>query len=475
MTGENKKSLLTLQQVLESTGGVHVLGSGEFCFTSVQTDSRMVQDRTLFVPLIGQAQDGHKYVPEAIEKGASVIFIRLRNFEEDGDFFASLSQNNPDVFFIGVESTLYALQRIAARYVEKFPDLIKIAVTGSSGKTTTKEILASVLGQKFSVVTNKGNLNSETGLPLSVFGINEGHKAGVFEMGMNRKDEIKEIAAVLKPRMALVTNIGTAHVGLLGSRENIAREKAMVFSHFNGIGTGVIPADDDFSDFLAEQIDGNVVRYGEGLVPGVEFVEDLGLDGTRLSVDGVEAVLHLPGKYNYRNALGAIALARILGVSAEEIARGINSLRPVSARSEVIRGKYTIMQDCYNANPDSMRKALEFVSCVPFEGKKILILGDMLELGESSAEDHGLIGELAAGGGADFVIFAGDEMSFAYDRARLMNGGSGIFHVPGNGEDSMHRIAETVRGISRGGDLVLVKGSRGMGLERVVQELEASV
>ena len=246
-------SLLSLEEILEAVNGVHVLGNSPLCIKSVQTDSRLVEKNTLFVPLIGENQDGHSYVPQAIEKGASVVFISMKNFEDNGNYFVELHEKNPSVIFIAVENTLEALQKSAARYVEKFPHLIKIGVTGSSGKTTTKEILVSILSQKYKVISNKGNLNSETGLPLSVFNIRAEHECGVFEMGMNRENEIGEIASVLKPRFAVVTNIGTAHIGILGSRENIAKEKAKIFSYFGGFGTGVIPVDDEFSDFLKKR------------------------------------------------------------------------------------------------------------------------------------------------------------------------------------------------------------------------------
>ena len=161
------------------------------------------------------------------------------------------------------------------RSVEKFPHLMKIAVTGSSGKTTTKEILVSIMKQKYNVICNQGNLNSETGLPLSVFKIRSEHECGIFEMGMNRENEIGEISAVLKANFAIVTNIGTAHIGLLGSRDNIAREKAKVFDHFHNFGTGVIPFDDDYVDFLKDQIEGKVVLYGQD-TDTVKYVADLG-------------------------------------------------------------------------------------------------------------------------------------------------------------------------------------------------------
>ena len=464
MSGE---SLLSLEDVLDSTGGVHVLGTGTFSFGSVQTDSRNVVKGTLFVPLIGEVQDGHTYIPQALEKGASVVFICMANYEKDSHFFTELSQKNPDVYFIAVENTLHALQAAAGRYVEKFPNLIRVGVTGSSGKTTTKEILAAILSRKYNLVCNEGNLNSETGLPLSVFKIRKEHELGLFEMGMNRAGEMGEIAAVLKPRFAVITNIGTAHIGNLGSRENIAAEKARIFEHFHSFGTAVIPREDDFASFLENQVDGNVVFYGEGCDESISSVKDCGLDGTSFMVDGHKASLCLPGKYNFRNALGAIALARVLGVSPEDIADGISSLKPMFGRSQVLHGKYTVVQDCYNANPDSMEKAVDLISSLNGNAK-ILVLGDMLELGADSVAEHAKTGVQASHSGAALVVFAGDEMKSAFEAAKSEKGGCRCEYVAGRSDESMKAVSSLVLSVAPEGAVVLVKGSRGMGLERVV-------
>lgn len=473
---ENRfESLLTLDEVLESTGGIHILGNGNFCFTSVQTDSRNIEPKTLFVPLIGEFQDGHKYIPQAIEKGASVIFVAMANYEKDPEFFTNSSLKNPEVFFIAVENTMHALQAAAGKYVEKFPHLIRVGITGSSGKTTTKEILVSILSQKYNVVSNKGNLNSETGLPLSVFEIRKEHQVGVFEMGMNRHNEIGEISAVLKPRFGIVTNIGTAHVGNLGSRENIAIEKGKIFDHFNGFGTAVIPRDDDFAQFLADRVEGKVVFYGDGQDESVKFIRDAGLDGTEFSIDGQNVTLSLPGKYNYKNALGAIALAKVLDVSSEQIADGIKELKPMFGRSQVVKGKYTIVQDCYNANPDSMEKAVEFISSITSANKKILVLGDMLELGDASVQEHRKIGLAASESGAALVVFVGQEMENGYEALVEKNPNLVAVFVSGKTDESIEKAVEEICSVAEAGDIILIKASRGMGLERITEKLQGAV
>lgn len=464
------ETLLTMEETLESTGGVFVLGDGNWHFSSVQTDSRLVEKDTLFVPLIGEFQDGHKYIPQAVEKGASCVFICLSNYEKNPAFFNEIHNSNPEVNFIAVENTLTALQKAAGKYVEKFPSLIKVAVTGSSGKTTTKEILAAVLARKYRVVTNKGNLNSETGLPLSVFNIRKEHEAGVFEMGMNRENEIGEISAVLKAQYAIVTNIGTAHIGLLGSRDNIAREKAKVFDYFDSQSTGVIPFDDDYAEFLEKQIRGKCIHYGKD-TDSVKFIADLGLKGTEFSVGKNRAVLKLPGKYNYKNALGAIALCQELGVSDSEIAQGINDLEPMFGRSQVIEDKYTIVQDCYNANPDSMEKSIEFVSSVTSGEKKIFVLGDMLELGADSEKEHEKTGIMAAESSADKVFFVGTEMENAYKAACKKSSGDRFVYCSEKTDDALMTISLEIKKEFSEHSIVLIKASRGMGLERLTKFL----
>lgn len=556
---ENISSLLNLSDTLKAVGGVLLCDFAEenFCFTSVATDSRKVTEKTLFVPLIGEFQDGHSYVPQAVGAGASAVFISKYADVKILAELKTFAQNHKNVAFILVENTMRALQKAAEAYVGKFPSLIRCAITGSSGKTTTKEIALSVLRQKFCVVATEGNFNSETGLPLSVFRIRKQHELGLFEMGMNRENEIKEIAEVFKPEFAVITNIGTAHIGILGSRENIAKEKKNIFNYIDEKGAAFIPANDDFADFLSEGVKVDVVFYGENSDKNVKFVRDEGLEGTVFSVDGVEMRLPLPGHYNFLNALAAVEMAKKLGLDADEIKRGIESIKPLGGRSQIRKGKFTILEDCYNANPDSMEKAIELCAGVSAGGngsasvsagssaavsgnihggenqkkcKKIFVLGDMLELGALSKAEHEKIGSLALKSGADLVVLVGDEMKAAFEKAKeilsekgelseenvfsesdelVKNAGSAennfnekidsesvgkkslkievikskssgkksgmkIVHISGKDENSINAAAEEIKKIADAGDLILLKGSRGIGLERLIPLLEDS-
>ena len=479
---ENIESLLKLPEILEAVGGVLLNGdfpSENFCFMNVQTDSRNVVEKSLFVPLIGENQDGHSYIPQALEKKASAVFVSKKTSKNLLDDLKKQAADNKNVAFILVENTLHALQKAAGAYVRKFPRLIRCAVTGSSGKTTTKEIAASILRQKFSVIATEGNFNSETGLPLSVFNIRSEHELGLFEMGMNRVNEIGEIAEVFKPNYAIITNIGTAHIGILGSRQNIANEKKKIFTYIDSFGAAFIPQKDDFASFLEKGVKGKVVKYGLDCDESVKLVVDEGLSGTVFSVDGLLMRLSLPGKYNFLNALAAIALAKELGCTAEQIKCGIESLKMLGGRSTIKKGKFTVLEDCYNANPDSMEKALDLCADTKIEGKKIYVLGDMLELGEESEPAHAKMGEKALSSDADMVVFFGFEMKAAYEKAvEIAEKKSSLadekissvrlVYIGGKDEEAVNDAAKEINEFAEAGDLLLLKGSRGMGLERIL-------
>ena len=461
-------SLMTLEEVLEATGG-KLAGTPEaFSFNDVQTDSRNVKDGTLFVPLVGEFQDGHKYVPQAVKAGASVVFINKSEYEKNRKVYDELSSDG--VKFILVENTLHGLQNCAEGYVKKFPDLIKVAITGSCGKTTTKEMVVSVLKQKYNCVYTKGNFNSETGLPLSVFQIRKKHECGIFEMGMNRENEIGEIAKVLKPEYALITNIGTAHIGILGSRENIAKEKRKVFGYISENGYAFIPENDDFKDFAVENVKGKVVSFGYNVPAsksGAEFVKENGLFGIVFTLDGIEINLPVSGMYNYQNALGAVALAKVLGLSAQQIKNGLESFQNIGGRMEVRKavtknGKNIILvKDCYNANPDSMTKAVEL--CSDQNGKKVFVLGDMKELGEKSLSAHKEIISLVKENGIDAVAFVGCDFASARDDKNPF----GKYFDSVKSEELAKFILSEVSENS----IVLLKGSNSMKLGDILPEI----
>lgn len=508
-----KNCLLSVNEVISAVKGtaIKISDSNMFTFDSVVTDSRQVVDGSLFVPLVGENQDGHKYIPASIEKGASAIFLNKTEFDKRREFYEDIAEKFPNVLFVVVENTLSALQDAAAFYVQKFPALIKIGVTGSSGKTTTKEMIAACLREKYNVIANEGNLNSETGVALSAFKIRQGHEIGVFEMGMNRVNEIAEVAQIIKPNFALITNIGTAHVGLLGSREAIAREKKNVFNFIGKDGAVFVPSGDDFENFLCENVAGKIVKYGDVSAmgasaedthendasvseSGVKFIADKGFGGTAFELDGIEITLPLAGSYNYKNALGAVAVARYFGVNAKQIKHALESIGQISGRAEVENvvlkndANVVVFKDCYNANPDSMSKAIEFCASAsggvsargnvltsggvsatgtPSAMKKIFVLGEMYELGEDSDEAHEKVGEEIASVSPDMTIFVGDEMRLAFSKAVELGYKNGVF-VQGTDDGAMLKISDVILRCASTGDAILLKGSRGVRLERVL-------
>ena len=488
------KSLLSFNELIDAVHGKVVLSDfykstfGDLCdFTNVQTDSRNVCEKSLFVPLVGEFQDGHKYVPVAVESGASVVLINHSEYEKNPSVYDDLCRNK-GVLIICVENTLHGLQDAAEKYVSKFPNLTKISVTGSSGKTTTKELLVSVFVSKFGddVVYTKGNFNSETGLPLSVFNIRENHKFGIFEMGMNRENEIGEISKVLKSDYGIITNVGTAHIGLLGSRENIAKEKRKSFDYIGKkssvCGAAFVCAEDDFADFCVENVisnGGKVVKYGSSVsseVSGIKFLRSEGLKGTLFMLDGVEVLLPLSGEYNFLNAMGVVACAKEFGFSALEIKNGLESFTNVSGRMEVLNACsesgvcFNLIKDCYNANPDSMNGVLDFCDSLEDDGKKIFVLADMKELGEKSFEAHTQIGKKIAKMNPDLCFLIGSDMQAAYDF--ICNGASGveksIIWYKENNVEAFEEIAKQINDFVKENDVVLLKGSNSMGLDKLV-------
>lgn len=480
-------SLLTQEELKNAVHGKileQAQNSKDFSFTSVVTDSRQVKPKSLFIPLIGEFQDGHKYIPQAIERGASVVFVTKSIYDTDVQKYTSLAFENPQVTFIVVENNLYALQFAARSYVEKFPSLIKIAITGSSGKTTTKEIMASILRQKYKLVATEGNLNSETGLPLSVFKIKKEHEVALFEMGMNRENEIGEIANVFKPTNAIITNIGNAHIGILKSRENIANEKKKIFNYIGKNGIAVIHNKDDFADFLAQDIDGKIVYFGFDIpeeISGVKFIQDLGINGTRFSVDGFEATLKIPGSYNYLNALSCIAMAKALGIPSKQIVDGINILKAPQGRSCVksvitkqnssgSQKKITLFDDCYNANPDSMESAIKMCSALKISGRKIFILGDMAELGEKSKDAHTQIGIEACHANPNLLILIGQQMKNAVNVAQS-NGYNNFNYYSDLSDENLSKISSLLLEYLEDEDFIFVKASHSMQLEKILTEI----
>jgi UDP-N-acetylmuramoyl-tripeptide--D-alanyl-D-alanine ligase len=451
--------------------GISAVNGG---FSSVCIDSREARPGSLFVALKGASQDGHRYVEAAFRAGSAAAMVAASSLA-DGDLEGAAARAG--AVLIVVENTLRGLQDAARVYLEQFPGLLKISLSGSSGKTTTKEIAAAMIGCERNVVYNSGNLNSETGLPLSVFQIRPEHQVGIFEMGMNRAGEIAELARLFKPRIALITNVGTAHIGILGSIAAILEEKKQIFCEFTGNETALIPEDDEYRDELARGVPGNIVFYGPAHLEELGEVKDLGLEGTELIWEGVSVRFALPGRHNLKDALAAAAIAKAAGVSAAAIRRGLESARPLFGRTEVLRGRIpgkggalTLVRDCYNANPDSTSRAIAFCDGLDWPGRKVYVAGSMLELGDASRAAHEKMGRELAASDADMVFLYGRETKAA---AEIMDASAKGQKVPLFYTDIMDSLASSLADYIQDGDLVLLKGSRGCALEQLTDMLIA--
>jgi UDP-N-acetylmuramoyl-tripeptide--D-alanyl-D-alanine ligase len=356
------------------------------------------------------------------------------------------------------------------------------------------------MGTTYPTIYNQGNLNSETGLPLSVFRITRAHKIGVFELGMNRPGEIKETAAVLNPHYALITNIGSAHIGFFGSQRLIAKEKKDLFSGLTAEDVAIIPGDTEFADFLTEGLAARVIRYGNAAEAGVSNILDKGLGGTVFDYEGKSVRFPLPGRFNLNNALAAITLARDLGLDANAVRAGLEKVRPLFGRAETLRGDITVIQDCYNASPDTMSASLNFFLGLDCPGKKVLVLGDMLELGDESAVAHKKVIAKALKTNAGIILLLGANMAEAALTMGIAgDAGSGGFRhrtidsqtlkmaSPFNesagkpvdlyvfedtDDKDIAQAADVLNTFLREGDLVLLKASRGLAVERITERLQ---
>ncbi len=442
----------TAERIAEVVGGA-VRGDGAAAVRGVSTDSRTVRAGELFVALRGEKFDGHDFVADAAEKGAAAAMVQ-RPVE------VNIAQ-------VIVADTLQALGELA-RWWRAQRDVTVVAVTGSSGKTTTKSMIAQVLALCGPTLATPGTENNEIGVPRTLLRLG-GEKYCVVELAMRGEGQIAHLASIAKPDVGVITNIGQAHVGLLGGPEAIARAKAELLEALGDSGTAVLNADDRFFDWLRQAARCRVVSFG--LHSGDFTAADVqtGPSGSQfmlVSPAGRVAIrLALPGRHNVVNALAAAAAAWAAGAGMDEIRAGLEAFRGEAMRSQVVRlgSGITLINDAYNANPQSMKAALEMLA--EFPGRRVAVLGDMLELGDWAPEAHQQVGEQAGRAGVELLIAVGehaDEMAAAAHAA-----GAQAVTAP-DAQAAAKIAAEAVKP----GDVVLIKASRMVGLERVAEALE---
>ena len=462
--GSDPYKLFTAGEVAVLCGG-RLLGKkgGNAEINSVVIDSRVAGRGALFVPLKGEKTDGHQYIHDVLQAGAACILVAS---SWEAQVRALPGTEGTDLVI--VKDPLKCLQTLAQFWISKFPDLIRIGVTGSSGKTTTKELLYSILSVASRVKANKGNLNSEIGLPLSLFSLRKDDVYGIFEMGINFKGEMDILAQTFKPQYVVVTNIGTAHIGPLGGEEGIVKEKVKAFAYFSKNSRAFIPEEGAFSDILKNESGGRFVLFGKGVQTGINNLVMRGIDGWTFSYKGLPVIYALPGVHNLSNMFAAIAVAEYFQVPPVEIKKGLEAVSPLSGRSRIRKGAVTVIEDSYNANVESAQRVLEFLTALPMKnGRKVVVFGSMKELGSETERLHRVVGEKILTSDIDAVFLYGKETRVIDSFLKSRNFKKPCFYT-----ETFEVLKDHITDFVVSGDIVLLKGSRSMELEHLLEVLQ---
>lgn len=441
---------LSVEQIAEAVGG-RVVGDGSVTVNAISTDSRKTDENTLFVALKGDRFDGNDFLESIDGKTGCAITTRIANVSYP---------------LIAVEDTLEALTRLSKYYARNFIDSdTTVSLTGSVGKTTTKEMVSCVLSERFNTAYTKGNFNNHIGVPLTLLSVEKEHKALVCEMGMNHKGELLHLSSLVASDVALITNVGHSHIENLGSREGIRDAKLEILNGLKSDGTLIINGDEPLLE--NPPFKGRIVRVGltEGL--------DVWADEIEVFDDGVEYVLHTEGesrriklsctgRHNVMNSLFAVAVGRIAGMGFDEIQSGLLSFSPTGLRQNIyFKNGIRVIADCYNAGIESMNSSLKVLSELNCSGKRVAVLSDMLELGEISEKAHTDIGETVAVCGIDLLFTVGNASRFIHSRAEELG-------VDARHFETKEALSEALKKILSEGDTVLFKASHSMKLEEVI-------
>lgn len=455
----------SLQDILDATGGRLIRGNLDTIFEGISIDSRTVKRGELFIALRGVRFDGHQFVSEAMERGAEGAIV-------EGESLGTGAPYDPmEKPIIAVEDTLGALGDIAHCWRDKH-SIPLVAVAGSNGKTTTKEIIATLLEGSFRVLKTLGNRNNLVGLPLTLLDLSPEHTIAVVEMGMNVRGEIERMTEIANPDVGLITNISEAHLEGLGTFEELVKAKGELWDTMRPNGVIVVNQDDANVLKCATGYPGKRVTFGVE-VPSDVMAQGIRIEGGKdvrftLTVRGEEVGVTFPmmGISSVYNALAATAVASIYGVQLREIKERLEGFKPFSMRMEIIRldNGATIINDAYNANPRSMELALKALSQVKEAERGIAVLGDMLELGQFSEEAHARVGEKVASLGVDLLFTLGERAQTIAGRARHAGLDEGRVVASMDHRDLLYKLKKTIKR----GDWILVKGSRSMSMEKIV-------
>ncbi len=454
---------LSLKEITTAVNGSLINNNLEI--DSISIDSRSLEAGDLFIAIQGDNFDGHQFLEDAFIKGAKAAIVA-----------SNKELGLEDKPLIRVEDTTKALQDLASYYRQKF-SIPVIAVTGSTGKTTTKDMIASILSTKYKTLKTQGNYNNEIGLPLTLFNLDSSHQAVVVEMGMRGLGQIKDLAQIALPDIGVVTNVGVTHIELLKSKDNIARAKAELIDSLPLEGVAILNGDDDYVRAMADSTSGAVINYGLEKYNRIKAEQIELLDNDTISFKlrigdqkfTDDFIIPIPGRYNVHNALAAIAVALQLDLSIAEIKTGLANLKLTMMRNEILESPrgYKIINDSYNANPTSMRAAIQTLVDLADE-RKLAVLGDMLELGQLAKVEHQRVGQLVAENKLDYLFTFGKLAGEIAEGAKIYGMKESIVFSFEDKEALIKKLLE----ISRSNDTILVKGSRGMKLEEVSQALQ---
>ena len=451
---------MTLKAIAEACGGTYYgpVDNLEKCVAGIAIDSRKIQNDWLFAATVGERVDGHSFIESCYEKGVLCCLGEKAPICEDHSY-------------IQVASTFQALKDIA-EYYRSTLEIPVVGITGSVGKTSTKEMISSVLGVKFNTLKTAGNFNNEVGLPLTVFNIRETHEAAVLEMGISDFGEMHRLSKIARPNICVITNIGLCHLEFLGDRNGVLRAKSEIFDFATEGAKAIVNGDDDKLHTLKSREDLDVTLFGMDSSNDIyaKQVENLGLDGLQCVISTpageFSAHIHIPGMHMVYNALAGTSVGLALGLTLEEIKAGIESAQTISGRNNIIHTeKYTIMDDCYNANPVSMKASLDVLSTAL--GRKVAILGDMGELGADELALHYTVGEHAAQKQIDLLLCVGTLSEEIVKGAKAVNPeiNAEVFTTK---EELLEKLSELLAD----GDSILIKASHFMQFEKIVNALQ---
>lgn len=447
---------LNLQEIVKATKGALLKEADVKEIKAVSTDTRKIEEGTMFIALKGEIFNGNNYVLDAFDKGAKIAIV--------DEVKCDLNELKEDVALIKVQNTGRALMDLAKFYREKL-GLKVVGITGSAGKTSTKDLVAAVLSDKYKVFKTKGNFNNEIGLPLMILELDSTYDVAILEMGMRGLGQIKELAEIASPDLGIITNIGISHIEILKTRENILKAKMEIATFFDKNNTLVVCGNDDFLGALPEA-EYKIVKtgVGENFKIGAKNIALEELSSKFTVYDGEkeeEFSLDMPGEHNISNLMLGIAIAKELGVSFEEMKRGLKNIEATSMRLELIKKDgFSILNDCYNSSPVAVKSAIDVMKNI--EGKRrIAVLGTMRELGHKSEEAHEEIGKYAKENGIEKVLCFGD---FSENIKEGYGEGCTVY-------ENKEELIKDLLNIICDGDIILVKASRSLKFEEITKAL----